>query len=58
MTGRGWEWIPEAWTAERTDAVDRVGITAFYGLTSTQPARQLILSVRRLGDGEGLPWRS
>ena len=33
--------------AERTDAVDRVGITAFRGSMSPQPARQLILSVMR-----------
>src|SRR5438445_12370469 len=36
--------------AERTDAVDRAGITAFRASMSTQPARQLILGVR--------PWRS
>ena len=29
------------------DAVDRAGITAFRGSMSTQPARQLILGVRR-----------
>jgi hypothetical protein len=32
--------------AERTDAVDRAGITAFRGSMSTQPARQVILGVR------------
>src|SRR5262249_59665192 len=33
--------------AERTDAVDRAGITAFRSSMSAQPARQLILGVRR-----------
>lgn len=32
--------------AERTDPVDRAGISAFRGMTSLQPARQLIQSVR------------
>jgi hypothetical protein len=32
--------------AERTDAVDRAGITAFRCATPLQPARQLILAVR------------
>jgi hypothetical protein len=32
--------------AERTDAVDRAGVTAFQRSTSTEPARQLILGVR------------
>ena len=32
--------------AERTDAVDRAGIAAFRGILSSEPARQLILSVR------------
>jgi hypothetical protein len=32
--------------AEQTDAVDRAGITAFRGILSLQPARQLILSVQ------------
>ena len=34
--------------AEPPDAVDRAGILVFRGLTSLQPARQLIRSVRRL----------
>jgi hypothetical protein len=38
---RGQKWYP-------TDAVDRVGILAFRSLKSLLPARQLILSVRRL----------
>jgi hypothetical protein len=33
--------------AERADAVDRAGILAFRGTMFDQPARQLILSVRR-----------
>ena len=32
--------------AERTDTVDRAGMTAYRGMESNQPARQLILSVR------------
>jgi hypothetical protein len=31
--------------AERMDAVDRAGITAFYASTPSEPARQLILVV-------------
>jgi hypothetical protein len=40
--------------AERMDAVDRAGIPAFRSSTALQPARQLILGVRRLGVRKGI----
>ena len=39
---------PDENIADRTDAVDRAGISAIRGLKPLQPARQLILGVRRL----------
>jgi hypothetical protein len=33
--------------AERTDAVDRAGMMVFRRMKSSEPARQLILGVRR-----------